>query len=477
MNLLTAGSSIRWDGFDPKMTGSNYDSEVVLNNQGGKMMVLISFLVGVLSLNYLLYGLLLSNMMTRQLSSIQGTVIFAILTAAVFGAGHYILTYIVGRRSRDSKGIPSFFVPFYKSTRAIFYVSAVIHGIIILQMVFTSQYYVALSIGTMAASFILGSIVSAYMSYRFLSWYKARRETPLLLYGITFSAIAATLILTALVNTAAIFLSDPLKTEGSDTGIAIETSTGNVRDSFSSALFLVTQTPSRIAFVLYWAGTALLLRNYIKAVGRIRFWLIISMPLVIFLIATIFIFGNIANTQFLRIMLILNSSLLSGIMFAFIFMTTSKSLGRMKHTDTAHYLTLSGFGTLLYVISSSAPVHVVDWLHTPYPAFASSGWSFVCVAIFLYSFGISYSASAISRDVQLRKSIKKIAAEEARLFGTIGTAQMESEMTAKISKIVEEQKSTLEKQAGVLQDVDESEIKSYLNEALEEVKKAKKGSG
>jgi len=442
-----------------------------------KYFVFVTLLVAVLALTYFLYGLLLSNMMTRQLSSIQGTVIFAILTAAVFGAGHYILSNIVGRRSRNAKGIPSFFVSFYKATKAIFYLSAVIHGIVILQMVFTSQYYVALSIGTMAASFLLGSIVSAYLSYRFLSWYKARRETPLLLYGITFSAVAATLILTALVNAAAIFSTDPLQTEGSDTGIVIETSPGNVRDSFSSALFLVTQTPSRIAFVLYWAGTALLIRNYIKAVGRIRFWLIISMPLVIFLIATIFIFGNIANTQFLRIMLILNSSVLSGIMFAFIFMTTSKSLGRMKHGDTAHYLTLSGFGTLLYVISSAAPVHVVDWLHTPYPAFASSGWSFVCVALFLYSFGIFFSASAISRDVQLRKSIKKIAAEEARLFGSIGTAQMEIELTAKISKIVKEQESILEKQAGVRQDMDESEVKSYLNEALEEVKKAKKESG
>lgn len=459
------------------MTDSDYNPEIVIKNQGGKMLTLISFLVAVLALNYLLYGLLLSNIMTRQLSSAAGIATFIVLTAAVFVAGHYILSNVIGHKFRDAKGLPLYFFSFHKATRLVFYVSAAIHAIIILQMVLASQYYVGLSIGTMAASYLLGSVILAYLSYRFLNWYRTSRERTMLLFGIAFSVLAASLAIIALVNSAAILLIDFTQTEGAMTSGTTKTPYGKVRDSWSSALFLVTLTPSRIAFAFYWIGTALLLRNYSKTIGRMKFWIIISLPLVIFFIATVLIFGNIANSQFTRVVLILPYAISSGILFAVIFITTATSLSRMKHEHTARYLTLAGYGTLLFIMSTAAPVHVVDWLHTPYPAFASSGWSIACIALYLYSFGIFFSASAISKDVQLRKSIKKIVADESRLFGSIGAAQMESELTARISKIVKEQETILEEQEGIRHDIDETEIKSYLNEAIEEVRKAKKESG
>ena len=203
----------------------------------------------------------------------------------------------------------------------------------------------------------------------------------------------------------------------------------------------------------------------------------ISLPLVIFFIATILIFGNIAYSQFTRVTLSLVYAISSGVLFAVIFITTAKNLSRLKHEHTGRYLSLAGYGTLLFIMSTVAPVHVVDWLHTPYPAFASSGWSIACIALYLYSFGIFFSASAISKDVQLRKSIRKIVADESRLFGSIGAAQMESELTARILKVVKEQEINLEEQAGIRQEMDVHEARSYLNEAIEEVKRANEAPG
>ena len=456
------------------MTGSYYNTEIANNNQGGKMLAVISFLVVVLALNYLFYGLLLSNMMTQQLSAAPAIATFILLTTAVFVAGHYILSNIMGQKFRDVKGLPPYFFSFYRATRLVFYLSAAIHVIVILQMVFSSEYYVGLSIGTMAASYLLGTVILSYLSYRFLIWYRTSHERTMLLFGITFSVLAAGLAIIALVNSATILLTDFTQTEGAITSRITETPYGNVRDSFSSALFLVTQTPSRIAFAFYWVGTALLLRNYSKTIGKTKFWFIISLPLVIFFIATILIFGNIADSQFTRVALILAYAISSGVLFAVIFITTAKSLAMMKHEHTARYLTLAGYGTLLFIMSTAAPVHVVDWLHTPYPAFASSGWSVACIALYLYSFGIFFSASSISKDVQLRKSIRKIVAYESRLFGSIGAAQMESELTARILKVVKEQEISLEEQAGIRQEMNVNEARSYLDEALAEVRKANK---
>jgi hypothetical protein len=44
-------------------------------------------------------------------------------------------------------------------------------------------------------------------------------------------------------------------------------------------LYVATQFPLRIAFVLYWIATATLLRQYSKTIGRLRFWTLVSLPL------------------------------------------------------------------------------------------------------------------------------------------------------------------------------------------------------
>ena len=37
-------------------------------------------------------------------------------------------------------------------------------------------------------------------------------------------------------------------------------------------LYQISDTPSRLGFVLYWIATALLLREYSRKLGRLKFW-------------------------------------------------------------------------------------------------------------------------------------------------------------------------------------------------------------
>jgi len=58
---------------------------------------------------------------------------------------------------------------------------------------------------------------------------------------------------------------------------------------------------SRLAFVLYWIATALLLRDYGKKLGKLKFWTIISLPLIAFLAASIFVGGPINIACFMTL--------------------------------------------------------------------------------------------------------------------------------------------------------------------------------
>ena len=105
--------------------------------------------------------------------------------------------------------------------------------------------------------------------------------------------------------------------------------------------------------------------------------------------------------------------------------------------------------------------------------------SFYGLSSFLILLGLYSTASSVSQDNQLRRSIKKIATRDASLLGSIGTAQMEQEIQRSVNSmkgIVEEQEREMEEQSGIEANLEEDEMKKYLEEVMQEVGKARKPS-
>ena len=83
---------------------------------------------------------------------------------------------------------------------------------------------------------------------------------------------------------------------------------------------------------------------------------------------------------------------------------------------------------------------------------------------YLVMIGISTSAKLVSVDVNLRKSIDKIA-RESILIGHIGTAEMEKEVNKTVEKIIKEVEM---KQVVVTNklELDPVELKNYIEEVI-----------
>jgi hypothetical protein len=82
-------------------------------------------------------------------------------------------------------------------------------------------------------------------------------------------------------------------------------------------LYVATQFPLRIAFVLYWIATATLLRQYSKTIGRLRFWTRLAS-------ACYINYGNILTygsfiSQLLQGIILTSSALFGVILFGLIF--------------------------------------------------------------------------------------------------------------------------------------------------------------
>jgi len=244
----------------------------------------------------------------------------------------------------------------------------------ILQLVLTSHYYVGLLIATTAISFTLAAIILGLLSYRFLSWYKSsNKNITVLLYGI--GVIVA-------VNGSVILLENPSQIGGLQSVLKVYSSSSSDTTQSPKALILyqITYTPSRLGFVLYWIATALLLREYSRKLGRLKFWTLISLPLVSFLAASIFVSPDYMHSLLYDALLVLSALTAGGVLFGITFLIMARSMRRITttsstntathHNTLAYYLTISAFGTVLITVSLTSPV-----IYAPFPPFVAVAWS------------------------------------------------------------------------------------------------------
>ena len=452
--------------------------------------ICLSVLIFLLQVSSFMYFFLLYDVFVTQLSSLSGSILFAVLTVTSYGVGYYLLaryakqTGIQGQQKSDIPYLRSMF----HAVRIIFFVTAAILAIIILQILTTSQYYVALSLAIVLAGYLLAAANAGLLGYKMLSWYRMKYNLATLLFGITFLTAAIGFANIAIVNSAFFFSVNPYLTERYyvDYGYQPDHNDGGsvphfflIKSDSLFALYQLTMNILRIPYFLMWASAIVLVRNYSKTMGRGKFLLITVLPGLIYPIT---IFESVSGGVFppLFASLYAGASLaLAGLFVAIIFFVSAKNIKRIhasQNNAISQYLIITGFGFLLALVASSPAVHVIDRIHTPFPPFATLTWAFLGFSAYLVTAGFYLSAIRISQDIGLRKSIRQVATEESssRLFDNIGTAQMEQAIQDRVQKIAKEQEESLKKQTGVQQYVSQEDVEAYVKEVLEEVKKIRR---
>jgi hypothetical protein len=434
----------------------------------------IIILISAMTISNFLYYFLLDDIFTEQLSSPLGVVLFVMLAVLSYGAGHYILVHTLSQTDRDIGNKSRFFRLVYNAVRIAFYATAVIVTLIIVQIALTSQYYVGMSVAVMAISFLLGSGTYVLLSYKFFMWYSSMHNGTTLLYGVAFAITLVGAGMLVIVNLA-VTLENPGQIESFPPVTDDDNDTSYYTERKSPELFNLFQivnTPIRMAFVLFWIATVLLLHNYSKTIGRMKFWLIISLPMASFLLGVGFSLAMFEE-GLLDAIIFPSAASAGGVLFGIVFLTLSRSIRQIQQNKVAHYLTIAGWGAVLAYASVTSSMHIIDRVHTPFPPFATVPWAFAGFATYLISSGFYFSAISISQDIKLRKSVRQLGAKGSKLLDNIGSAQMEQEIKETVLTIAKEQEETLKQQTGVEQTMSDEDIQLYVAEVMKELKKAK----
>jgi hypothetical protein len=411
---------------------------------------------------------LLSPALSRKSDTTMA--VFTLISIPYF-VGQFIILLFVRHRSKEIQVSANVrFYRTYKVTMAVQIALSIILLFVILQLAMMSSYFVLTLVATITTSYALATAMMVLLMKSFLSWFRTSKNSVILAYGISAAILAIHLSFT-LFFTADVLLDLPAEVRTSVSRIPFF-----IPGSVTFILSNIHSLTSILSFSILWGATVLLLHHYSQKVGRIKYWIVVSLPLVYFLSQFPASFLNVfapiikENPIFFGSLFTLVFTLskpVGGILFGIAFWTISRHIRRT--IAVRDYLMISSLGFVLLFTSDQAVVLIT----APYPPFGLAAISFMGLSSYLIFVGIYYSAISLSHDDRVRREIKKFAIQESKLLDSIGSAQLEKDILEKVNLITQIHSSAI-RNLGVQPSIDEDEVRKYLEYVLREKKAEKK---
>jgi hypothetical protein len=408
----------------------------------------------------------ISSISVNELISNSG-IIFFVGIGIVYVVGQYLLLGFAKEFSDKRVAKELHLNLTTKAMMAGQYVLIAIFVLVVFQMVLTSHYSVLSLIAVTSLSYGLSIVMLGLLAQKFISWFRAKKEFVIFLYGLSSSMLVVNAILTiayvdlnltqlpSYINPHPTLPYTPFIVPGS---VADILNTGFV---FSSIL----------SFMMSWGATVLLLRYLSLKWGRVKYWIIFGLPLAYFLIQFLPLFYNVfglfsqsVSIFYLYTLFFAYSRPVGAILFGIAFWVIGRKL-RHSSSIVNDYMIISGIGLVVLFVSNQAIVFVDE----PYPPFGFVSVLYQGLASYLVLIGIYSSAISISEDSRLRRSIRDLAMKEAELLGSIGMAQMEQQIQRRVIAVTKRNQNKLVEDTGIQSTLSEDEVKHYVQQVVREV--------
>jgi hypothetical protein len=400
-------------------------------------------------------------------------ILFTVNSVACLVLQYFIIRYINNsfegeRRSKTLK---------IKSVHLISIVSLAILGISIGLLIFQQFYYRYYeswtSIMTIIVSYGTAAALIAWLGKSFLSWYRSNHSLIVLLYFVSMLVISFNLVMAATYATLKV---------SARTAQVVEYvgSSGDVSGTRHRIVDNIYSISSFMAFFSIWFTTAILMNYYReKLISVILYWVLLTVPIVYFLITYFYQFtlstflisylevDPVTVSIFLGAFLSLSKPI-GGLVFGGAFWNMSRTVKYERKIRT--YMIISGWGIFLIFTANQASAQIIS----PYPPFGLATLTVLNLAAYLMLIGIYNSATLVSVNDNLRKSIRKHAVK-SKLLNLIGHAEMEKEIQKTVTDIIRSQDiSDIDKESEF--ELDKQEIRRYIDIVINEVKKDDKPS-
>ena len=402
-------------------------------------------------------------------TSSMGVTLF-IVTAGILFAGTYIILKIIEGKISIQNRRETYEKRIAKGAWIVYYLMIVVNVIVILQLLFFSEYYTGLLSLAAAVSYGLATLLVGLLAYNLLTWFARNRSLVVLLYGLACISASMFVGLLAVIFYIEIFVHQPLVTTLDSAAKFPEIVPG-----FEE--IIIVKLPgilSATTFLSFWGGTIAILYANIRRIGKTRFWILVTSPIIFFLGTLISLYPEIQgpmpeddpNSIIIPVYITNFSQIIAIALFAVAFVSMARGI-RQHIVSSFMYITC--YGLSLLSIGIIATVSAAG-----YPPFGLPTISLIGPFSFLLFIGLHHSAIATAEDSNLRRNIKVSAFQQLGLLKSIGTSEMERKLEKKIMEVARLNADNLKEQSGIEPTLSLDETRQYVYEALEEAKRIRK---
>jgi hypothetical protein len=226
-----------------------------------------------------------------------------------------------------------------------------------------------------------------------------------------------------------------------------------------------------IYFVLFWMCTILLLHHHINKVGKIKFFALVALPLILFYFQFVYTYEdfftisdelrfdeNIAFAIQLFIATLLTAA--CGILFGWGLLSIANLLKISIQVE--RFLKVAAVGVVTFFISANATVASGGM-----PPFGVPNLIFLPFSSILIYVGVFYSITSIANDISIKKFIKNSTYNELKIMGNLAESQMLDDMKLRVLSMTKKFSSELQEKSKLEEGSSEDNIKDYLNDVID----------
>jgi hypothetical protein len=378
------------------------------------------------------------------------------------------------------------FIPKYESrfSLALGRYSVIILGTIILslvvmvliafQMVFLQQYSADLLRFQTYLSRLSPLVFMVALISSLLSWLRVRKNALIILYTISLAIVCANLLISLYYLDLHFAASpSPVVRPLSIIAYIANLGTSTLTQSLASAFEIL----SLVAFLLMFIATAKLLSQFRYKMGTLKFYVLMSIPLVYYLFPFQGYYGDVffpllvSSPVIFTIIYILLFSATKEV-GAFFFGLTFWSASSLVYDERLRKSLLVSFIGMTIIFAS---VELAPLQFRAYPPFGLVTEAYIPIGAYLLYVGIFTSAVRISQNAELRKVFYRNVSAQLDLFKSIGESQMEKELEERVNLM---QKASERRQMPFEpEELDSENAKRILREVIEELHSGKEQHG
>ena len=336
---------------------------------------------------------------------------------------------------------------------------------LILQMIFLNKYSLVLLSALTYLTHLIALFFLSFLVFQFGIWLRSsRRNYIITLYAISFSLLSVNLLVSLLYLDS--YFSSSLRPDRSWYPI-ISMVINHRMSAFTESLSAAFDILSLSSFLVMWIATAILLSQYRHRMGSLRYFSVISIPLIYYLFPFQNYFGGILVSSMipypvvftiLYIVVFSATKQVGALLFSLSFWTSS---GLLHDIQVRKSILMSSIGmTILFGSLQLTPLQ-----YRVYPPYGLITEALIPLGSYLLLAGIFTGATYISQDAKLRKEFYRSAASQLRLLKGIGISEMERELEKKV-KTIGKSPEFLETPKW---DLEEEDMKQTLHDVLNEI--------